>query len=581
MNQMSEKLQEEVQSYIDKYNILYTVYDFIFRAPNKVFREEKLSLEFLKYYIQHLRWGEITLNDKLWKDNFIVNFLVKNKKYINWANIYNCYMIPEDRLKICIGISEPDEKDWERISHSIFSENFLREYANQIRWDYIQTDNLSENFLEEFSDKINWRNVCYCNRLSEKFIVKHVDKISWKDLSSNGTIIFSEEFIREYRDLLNLNFILECQTRDKYLSDDFIEWILLEAVKIYNTENREACFKAFSRIKLSEDLYRKYENKLDFNAMSYILYDDRKFKFSNKFLMDFKDRFNWEVLSEFYKFSKRQLKIFDKNICWSYTKNIFNKYSYKPKFIPRFIKDNELLIGFEAEVSFYAGYKELNDIMQFKDKMNGFYYFKHDSSCDIRNRSGMEINSHPFSYEWLMKNKKVIRELCALKKCKHYSSHDYDAYKRLLNVNGRCGFHIHLSRNFFTIDEIEKMSNFIYDHEAFIKNISLRVDDKAFDEYAIFNQSLSHKERHSALNLSNKKTIEIRFFQGTLNYRTIMAYLEFAYALSMFVKKSENTSSIDFVEFAIENNFRSLTDLLNGKLKWNDGETLDNEEEED
>ena len=73
----------------------------------------------------------------------------------------------------------------------------------------------------------------------------------------------------------------------------------------------------------------------------------------------------------------------------------------------------------------------------------------------------------------------------------------------------------------------------------------------------------------------NKKTIELRFFQGTLDYRTILSYLEFAYALSMFVKKTESTNAVDFIQFTIDNNFKNLTDLLNGKIKRNDGTSID------
>jgi len=70
-------------------------------------------------------------------------------------------------------------------------------------------------------------------------------------------------------------------------------------------------------------------------------------------------------------------------------------------------------------------------------------------------------------------------------------------------------------------------------------------DIYTFDEYDRPTRSLKHKvgnpqkfhsERYSAVNTQNRDTIELRFFRGTMNTRTILSALDLAQAMVEYTR---------------------------------------------
>ena len=99
--------------------------------------------------------------------------------------------------------------DWEKISReSELSEEFIREYADQVDWYCISAyQKLSEDFIREFKDKVNWNYISKYQRLSEDFIREFRYKVNWNYISKYQHL--SKEFIEEFNDKLYMNFITD------------------------------------------------------------------------------------------------------------------------------------------------------------------------------------------------------------------------------------------------------------------------------------------------------------------------------------------------------------------------------------
>ena len=146
---------------------------------------------------------------------------------------------------------------------------------------------------------------------------------------------------------------------------------------------------------------------------------------------------------------------------------VFRKYGKFP---------NNLTFGFENEIVYNpseASNKLNNKVANFMLK-NPYLYLKDECSCN-----GVELNSHIFNWSWfdsLMKNSKkhnFISELSGLYKLQQFY------------VNNECGFHIHLSKQFFTKEHLVKMVKFFYDKKntKFLFKISKRTKN-SFNEWA-------------------------------------------------------------------------------------------------
>jgi hypothetical protein len=219
-----------------------------------------------------------------------------------------------------------------------------------------------------------------------------------------------------------------------------------------------------------------------------------------------------------------------------------------------------LTFGFENEIVYNidrSSDKFNNRIGNFM-LSNPYLYLKEEGSND-----GVELNSHPFNWNWfqtLMKDsgkENFIDELSNL------------STPRKFYIDNNCGFHIHLSRKFFSKKHLVKMVKFFYskEHTKFLLKISKRTrcsfnewtnnkipthqkcinsyycDYKdipyTFDQIASFGSwkfDGEMGEKCSILNLCPKKTIEIRLFKGTTNPKLFHAYLEFALAISLFTR---------------------------------------------
>jgi hypothetical protein len=214
---------------------------------------------------------------------------------------------------------------------------------------------------------------------------------------------------------------------------------------------------------------------------------------------------------------------------------IIKNYHYKPTKY-KFLKEKfeiPLYMGLELEVEPFIFDDSLQKLAAaFKnflksEYLENFIYLKTDSS--IR---GFEIVTHPFTLKYSHEHinwNKILKWLI---------ENNYTSYK-----NGRCGLHVHLDKDYFSEMDIIKMRTFFAMVPNKIFNFSMRGEQgttyclyESFDKKKFFN--FSQNGRHCAFNINtNKNTVEIRVFRGTLNIKRFIASLQFCDAVGNFIKE--------------------------------------------
>lgn len=208
--------------------------------------------------------------------------------------------------------------------------------------------------------------------------------------------------------------------------------------------------------------------------------------------------------------------------CWSTRENtsrrlILLSYSYKPD--PEFRpapnpNTNELYMGMEIEVATVgAGYAKIN---KWINGLNDLFYVKSDSSVDY----GMEVVTHPFTYEW----------------AENYFP--YEVFDDLLKIpevlasHPSAGTHVHLSKRAFSTSHLWKFMLFHLENTKFVGLVGGRGDSagygsltsadarnlrrnitQAAKEKGTFNLPTA-VSRSSGINLQPENSIELRYFAG-------------------------------------------------------------------
>ena len=211
-----------------------------------------------------------------------------------------------------------------------------------------------------------------------------------------------------------------------------------------------------------------------------------------------------------------------------------------------------LYFGFELEVeksNYNATYTD--DMAEIIDNiMQGDVVFEHDGSLS----DGFEIISQPVTLKYIYKNKDKIEKMLKALVENGYISHNSE----------HCGLHIHLSRDYFTPNEIDKLQLIIekFKKELIIfsrrgssqqlhwaKFITDSVNDNGEKLNVDYIKKYKNKyDRYYALNLSNSSTIEFRLLRGTLKYNTFMASFELLNNMSK-IAKNTSAKNIDNLKF--------------------------------
>lgn len=220
--------------------------------------------------------------------------------------------------------------------------------------------------------------------------------------------------------------------------------------------------------------------------------------------------------------------------------HLIHDYTYEPELtFYETIKDKrtELFYGIELEVEVLPEFRVPDVIKRLPD----FTYVKSDSSIN----RGFEIVTHPATYNWLLEHTDDWQNILDIR---NYGCRSYNTET--------CGMHIHMSKAAFGRHHLYRYLYFIYNpvNKIAISQISQRKDEllerwsgfnndlEVIKNKAIFRNEVG--DRHTAVGLGRRATVELRIFRGTLNPHGFWKNIEFAHALYNFTKDNGLNSMI-------------------------------------
>ncbi len=227
------------------------------------------------------------------------------------------------------------------------------------------------------------------------------------------------------------------------------------------------------------------------------------------------------------------------------------EYQAKPSFAPKGKSFSKLFFGIELEVEIKSGNREIIS-EEVTNCLGDFVITKHDSTVPL----GFEICSSPASLEY---HNSAWDKFFGEDK-------DFPPVKLLKGYKSpHCGMHVHISRAPLSSLQIGKMLVFIYNPEnyKFISRISQRDScyQNNFMEYRTLKDAKPERlnpDRHTAVNLRNPGTVEIRLFKANLKRECFLKNIEFCHAITKFtwpgkiaIDRCKNWK--DFVLFVKEN----------------------------
>lgn len=243
---------------------------------------------------------------------------------------------------------------------------------------------------------------------------------------------------------------------------------------------------------------------------------------------------------------------------------------------------NDLLLGFELETIIPEDAVKGNDRNYISlsgkyKRLKNIFYVKHD--CSVFNNSdsyGVEFNTHPFNWNWFLKNKMYF--------------YNFGKFLKEYNCicNRTCGFHVHINKTFFKDKaHLYRFLYMFYREPNSVRKISKRVSQKTLSSYATpwLNSRNGGKKidiksienlfgeggwlrlsKDIAANTFHNKTIEVRIFQSTINPLLFTSYLEYCMALAIYTKNKKNKLTINNYRRYITKNKNKYPNLFEAKL---------------
>ena len=156
-------------------------------------------------------------------------------------------------------------------SHDI-DENVIRENEDQFDWNLLSScqSGFSEEFLNEYKEKLNLNTITLRFQLSKDFIRENIELLNWKTISSTQAL--SEEFIDEFEDKIDWEYV----SVNSYLTKDMIRrykdklnWSHICAKQSLGPEFMEEMeeYLDWETVSMFQEMpysfIRKYKNKLN------------------------------------------------------------------------------------------------------------------------------------------------------------------------------------------------------------------------------------------------------------------------------------------------------------------------------
>lgn len=203
--------------------------------------------------------------------------------------------------------------------------------------------------------------------------------------------------------------------------------------------------------------------------------------------------------------------------------HIIHEYDYQPEYFNFSESENrnkKLHIGIELELEF-KDIEDRNHICDYIDDNVDDVYIKYDGSLD---RTGIEIVSHPFTYQEIKKHFKRI-------------------YNELDNVNVEndlidCGLHFHIDKEYLDEKTIQNIDYIVNEFSSYFEKIGGRKFNSYCDKQikSLNRYGMDSGSRYLAVNLRNRYTVELRFCKATSDYYTFLDRVNTIFQLVEFAK---------------------------------------------
>ena len=201
-------------------------------------------------------------------------------------------------------------------------------------------------------------------------------------------------------------------------------------------------------------------------------------------------------------------------------------YGYKPNpiFHPNVRRPDNLFLGVELEMGLA---RSSSNVHNFCDNHAGkIFYFKTD--CSIRSY-GCEVVTHPCTIDYHRSENSGWKQLLQDAKAAGFKS----------GSEANTGIHVHLNRDFFSYKDLKKIDLFVNQYRDLWEKIAGRRNCSycAFRVKRHNDWGVNDGHRYSSVNYCNSNTIELRIFNGNINFENVMAILEICDALGNFAKE--------------------------------------------
>lgn len=225
--------------------------------------------------------------------------------------------------------------------------------------------------------------------------------------------------------------------------------------------------------------------------------------------------------------------------CSNYGLDGIHDYGYKPAAVFHGTPAHHAYFGVEVEMESRDGMGQ-DALDHFRSTFtDDEFYYKHDGS--IYSEDGFEMVSHPRDLDsW---QALLPRLQDAMKRARRLGMRSWNT--------DTCGIHVHIDARTFgdSSAHLYRFTQFIYRNERAMARVAgrgsvsySRYYDEANRPRMLAADIKDRKrfggagERYMAVNLLNRRTIEVRAFRGSLNAERIVANIEFLHALVEYTR---------------------------------------------
>lgn len=205
----------------------------------------------------------------------------------------------------------------------------------------------------------------------------------------------------------------------------------------------------------------------------------------------------------------------------------------RSRYVPRRCDGDDCdRLHFGVELECERGRFDISDFGRWTedDSDSPLVHFEEDGSLDC---GGVEAITQPCTLRY-HQEEMDWRSLCATLEEQGFRSHN----------TSNCGLHVHISRDALKPTTIVKMDVFVNRAKDFFSVIARRESfygcggkydrGKMADKRKALRDG-DHSERYTAVNTTNRDTVEVRIFRGTLRHETILGTIEMLHGLVNFL----------------------------------------------